>query len=196
MPWVSGWIARCLAEPPLELVTELSDVTQEAYDGAADDVISEMLRLAEKRHDALLLMASAADARAAQMVAGSAALATAAFGAAAALAGAGKWPDIVAGSAAAGLMLSVGAGFAAWAARPEKAYLPPGLEPAQIWHESILEASRRHLCLVALGESQRAIARAAAGTRSRARALRAALAAVTVAPAVSVAVWLVARVAG
>jgi hypothetical protein len=192
---LSGWIAR-RAVPPTAIAdrSELKDVGQAAYDSADEAVVAEMLRLAEVRQAALLQMAAAADARAVQVVAGCAALAAAGIGAAAALQAASAPGPLALAAGSAGIGFTLAAGFAAWAARPEPGYLPPGLEPDQVWDQSVLSAPARHLKMIAVGQAQRSIAVAAQGTVARGRAMKAALLCATFTPMVSAMVWVAVRV--
>ena len=169
---------------------DLKDVSQESYDKACESVLLEILRMAELRHTSILQIAAAADARAVQTVAGCAALAAAAFGGAAALVAADKLMGVAKAIAVAGGLLSIAAGCAAWAARPQARYRPPGMQPSQLWDDSVLLADKRHLLMISIGEAERGIHSAAAGTVSRGRAMATALWLASLAPMVSAAVWL------
>ncbi len=154
---------------------DLKDVSQKSYDKACESVLSEILRMAELRHASLLQIATAADARAVQTVAACVALAAAAFGGSAALAAADKLMGVAKGIALAGGLVSIAAGFAAWAARPQPRYRAPGMQPSQLRDESVLLADRRHLLMIAIRETKRGVASAAKGTVSRGRAMATAL---------------------
>jgi len=170
---------------------DLKDVSQDAYDKADEGVLSEILRLAELRHTSLLQIAAAADARAVQTVACCAALAAAAFGGAAALAAADKIVEIAKAIAIAGSLMSIAAGCAAWAARPQPRYRSPGMQPSQLWDDSVLTADKRYLTMISIQEAERGILVAATGTVSRGRAVTTALWLASLAPIIGAVVWLV-----
>jgi hypothetical protein len=164
-------IASCETQQWQSTATKASlpDVSDDAYSHVTEERATEILRQAELRHQALLAIAAAADNRAIQFLVAASALAAAATGAAAALGSTGSPTWVWLGLIGAAGSYIVAAGLAAWAARPEASYQPPGMAPDQFWYEGTLKLGNPDFKLMIISASHTAIWCAQATSQERGR---------------------------
>lgn len=148
---------------------ELEPMEDAAYAALPVETMRELLRQAELRQQALLTMAAAADARAMQLLAGSATMAAGLLAAGAALLGTGAATGLAWAAIGAGAMFTAAAACAALASRPEPDYSPPGAVPSAYWAGSFLGEGEKHLLYALLGDAQLAISKATHGSIARGR---------------------------